>query len=443
MTTRLGRRTPAVLTTLALAAAVGAAPAPAAETGHNHADLAACNALLPDSAVGIGSLDAARTAAARGGIVREPVIDATDIEIPAGSVPKVGKRFSATIPVYFHVINKGPTLADGNVPQSQVQAQIDVLNQTFAGARGGANTGFKFQLVKTTRTTNAEWFEMAHSRVEREAKYALHEGGMNALNIYSNSGAGYLGFAYYPKDVRGRPEIDGVVMAFDSMPGGTIKNYNLGFTAYARGRPLAGRGAHVPERLLDHGRPHRRHAGGALPDHGLPDRTGHVHGSGRGPDPQLHGLLLRRLLHGVHRRSGEAHGRAVALLQGAVGRSGQRLVLALVLARELLEQLEGGGLGGRGRHLAAAEVLELRVEARMHGDLVAAGVLEHDRGAAAGLALGEAGAARGARGGQHGHRELAPVADGIGLLDLVHVGEMVLVALREGGDGGLEGSLAQ
>ena len=57
--------------------------------------------------------------------------------------------------------------------------------------------------------------------------------------------------------------------------------------------------------------------------------------------------------------------------------------LVLVAARELLEQLQGGGLGGRRGHLAAAEVLELRVEAGVDGDLVAAGVLEDDRGPAA------------------------------------------------------------
>jgi hypothetical protein len=232
MKKRLGRRaTPAVLATLALAATVGTAPAPAAPAGHNHADLAACNALLPDSVLGLGSLDAARAATARGGsIPREPAIDTTDTEIP-GTPPTVGKHFAATVPVYFHVINKGPALADGNVPDSQIQAQIDVINRTFAGGRGGANTGFRFMLAGTDRTTNEEWFEMSTSRAERDAKQALHRGGMNALNIYSNSGAGFLGWSYFPKDVRGKPYIDGIVIAFGSMPGGDIEDFNLGFTA--------------------------------------------------------------------------------------------------------------------------------------------------------------------------------------------------------------------
>jgi hypothetical protein len=219
-----------VLATLVLAATVGTAPAPAAPAGgHNHADLAACNALLSDSALGLGGLDAARSATVAGR-QREPKMDTTDIEIPAGSVPKVGKNFSATVPVYFHVIRKGLALADGNVPDSQIQAQIDVLNRTFAGQRGGADTHFQFVLAGVTRTTNAEWFEMSQTRLDRVAKKALHQGGFDALNLYSNSGAGYLGYAYYPKDVQSRLYLDGVVFAFDSMPGGTIEHYDQGFT---------------------------------------------------------------------------------------------------------------------------------------------------------------------------------------------------------------------
>jgi hypothetical protein len=222
---RYGRRLPVVLATLALAAIVGAAPAPAADAGHNLAELAECNGLLPDSALPLGSLDGARSTARGGDVRHEPAISTTDIEIPAGEEPAVPADFSATIPVYFHVINKGPTLADGNVPDSQIRAQIDVLNQTFAG------TGFRFQLIAIDRTANQAWFDMAKPLVEREAKRALHRGGMDALNIYTNSGAGFLGWAYYPKDVRGRSYIDGIVVAFDSLPGGTIPNYNLGYTA--------------------------------------------------------------------------------------------------------------------------------------------------------------------------------------------------------------------
>ncbi len=229
-----GHKLAAGLAAFAVAAAVGATSAPAAEQGHNAADLAACNWAKPDAARGIGGFGSAGFAATgRGGVQREPAMTA-DAEID-GTAPKVPKRFSASVPVYVHVINTGPTLAEGNVPDSQIQAQIDVLNQTFNGMRGGADTNFNFRLAGTDRTTNAAWFNMSvQTSEERAAKRALHKGGPDALNIYTAEGGGYLGWAYYPKDVagsNGRQYIDGIVIAFGSMPGGSIANYNLGFTA--------------------------------------------------------------------------------------------------------------------------------------------------------------------------------------------------------------------
>jgi hypothetical protein len=147
---------------------------------------------------------------------------------------KVGKNFSATIPVYFHVLRAGPTFAQGDVPQSMINDQIAVLNATFGGQRGGANTGFRFVLAGVTRTTNAEWFAMEpETETEFEAKSALHQGGDNALNIYSTNGGNdfFLGWAYFPEDGVGNPAIDGVVVHWGSLPGSFINFFNLGFTA--------------------------------------------------------------------------------------------------------------------------------------------------------------------------------------------------------------------
>ena len=56
--------------------------------------------------------------------------------------PTLAQRAAApgdtTIPVAFHVIRKDTTLAGGNVPDSQIAAQIQVLNQAFGGSTGGA-----------------------------------------------------------------------------------------------------------------------------------------------------------------------------------------------------------------------------------------------------------------------------------------------------------------
>jgi hypothetical protein len=51
------------------------------------------------------------------------------------------------INVYFHVINKGTGIANGDVPDHQITAQMDVLNAAFAG------TGWTFRLAGVTRTT--------------------------------------------------------------------------------------------------------------------------------------------------------------------------------------------------------------------------------------------------------------------------------------------------
>ena len=227
---RIRGRHAAVIAVSALAAAVAASPAAgSAEHGTASTAWAGCNAFLPDTSAGLGGLDGLQAAvrgAARGRT--EKVMDASDIEIPAGETPTVPKRFAVVIPTHFHVINSGPTAADGNLTDAQIQAQMRVLNQTFAG------TGFSFSLASVDRTTNAEWYAMASSRVEREAKDALHRGDDTHLNLYTadiDESLGLLGWAYYPKDVRGRPTIDGVVLAAGSLPGGDIANYDQGKTA--------------------------------------------------------------------------------------------------------------------------------------------------------------------------------------------------------------------
>ena len=151
--------------------------------------------------------------------------------------PALAQRAAApggtTIPVAFHVIRKDTTLAGGNVPDSQIAAQIQVLNQAFAGSTGGASTGFRFTLRSTSRTTNARWFSLSSgSRNEQEMKDALRVGGANTLNIYSAKlKQSLLGWATFPFNYAADPSYDGVVVLFSSLPGGSVPNYNLGDTA--------------------------------------------------------------------------------------------------------------------------------------------------------------------------------------------------------------------
>lgn len=139
---------------------------------------------------------------------------------------------SVTVEVWFHVINKGTGIANGDIPQSQIDAQIQVLNNAFNGTTGGANTPFRFILTGVTRTTNATWYTMSSgSSAEAQAKAALRRGDARTLNIYSCSpGGGILGWATFPWWYSGNPTNDGVVILYSSVPGGTAAPYNEGDT---------------------------------------------------------------------------------------------------------------------------------------------------------------------------------------------------------------------
>lgn len=137
------------------------------------------------------------------------------------------------VPVAFHVINKGPGLSNGDVPLDMIMAQMDVLNEAYAGLTGGAVTKFQFELVSVSRTTQADWYNMdVDSQEEYEAKAALRVGGPETLNIYTaNIGSGLLGWATFPNWYQDDPLSDGVVLLDASLPGGSAAPYDLGDTA--------------------------------------------------------------------------------------------------------------------------------------------------------------------------------------------------------------------
>ena len=146
---------------------------------------------------------------------------------------KKGKT-SAVIDVWVHVISSGPGFANGVVSDTMIRDQIRVLNESFNGRTGGANTGFGFELVGVTRTTNAEWFTLMVTDldVELAAKTALRRGGPGTLNIYTVDGGPYLGFAYFPSILTDPTyaNLDGVVLDWRSLPGGSFAIYSEGDT---------------------------------------------------------------------------------------------------------------------------------------------------------------------------------------------------------------------
>lgn len=149
----------------------------------------------------------------------------------AGLVPD--RVTDSTVSVWFHVINRGTGIANGDVPQTWIDAQMNALNSSFSGATGGADTPFRFTLAGVTRTTNATWYTMADgTTAERQAKTALRRGDAKTLNIYVCSpGGGILGWATFPWWYSGNAIDDGVVILNGTMPGGSAAPYNLGDTA--------------------------------------------------------------------------------------------------------------------------------------------------------------------------------------------------------------------
>lgn len=129
------------------------------------------------------------------------------------------------INVYFHVIRDDQNA--GDVTNQQIQDQIAVLNDAFDG------TGWSFQLQDISRTNSNPCFGMSQgSNTEGPCKAARRVGGPRDLNIYTcNPSGGLLGWATFPSAVAEQEPLDGVVLNFGTLPGGSIQGYNLGDTA--------------------------------------------------------------------------------------------------------------------------------------------------------------------------------------------------------------------
>ena len=223
--TRVRRRYVLLLAIAAMtgvAASLSVSPAVAA----GHAASADCYDFNSLSVMGSSA------SAARGVTAREPSLNQVAEE--ASARPSAAVAFSATVPVYFHVVT--PDGVTGNVTNAQIAAQIRVMNAGFSGAEGGVDTGFRFALAAVDRTVNADWFNAnPGTKAERDMKNALHTGGTNALNYYSTTAGAFLGWAFFPNVVEhGNAYLDGIVVDWESMFRTSKRyagQYDLGKTA--------------------------------------------------------------------------------------------------------------------------------------------------------------------------------------------------------------------
>jgi hypothetical protein len=156
------------------------------------------------------------------GLLRQDAKGSEDVATPFAAAAT-----GAVINVYFHVINKGTGISNGDVTATMINNQISVLNAAYAP------WGYSFNLVSTDRTTNATWYTAGPGTAgEKAMKTALRQGTADDLNLYSsNPGGGLLGWATFPSSYASNPKDDGVVLLFSSLPGGSAAPYNLGDTA--------------------------------------------------------------------------------------------------------------------------------------------------------------------------------------------------------------------
>ena len=170
-----------------------------------------------------GSSDAVRRTCGTADLTPDQI---ADVELRLAARPANSELTpSHVIPVYFHIIHRANGTG-GTVTAAQINNQIAVLNAAYAPS------SFSFTLAGTDNSNNDAWYVTTGGTSERQMKTALRRGGSNALNVYTNEmGGGLLGFATFPSDYARNPALDGVVILFSSLPGGTAVPYNLGDTA--------------------------------------------------------------------------------------------------------------------------------------------------------------------------------------------------------------------
>ncbi|KAF8157880.1 hypothetical protein B0H34DRAFT_706520 [Crassisporium funariophilum] len=131
--------------------------------------------------------------------------------------------------VSFTIVFVNETLAGGWVPDEHVEAQVKTLNADFNG------TGISWNLVKTTRVNNSDWFVNTHpgSYQEQAMKHMYKVGDAATLNVYTvtfNKTTKSLGAASIPSAYYRDPISDGILIRHSTLPGGSREHFNLGRT---------------------------------------------------------------------------------------------------------------------------------------------------------------------------------------------------------------------
>jgi len=129
---------------------------------------------------------------------------------------KISNRPIIIDTIWHRVISGGLGNSDNDVTKS-----MEVLNKAF-------ETHFEFRLIKSHNSTDPHYWDIP-SYDDGGMRMHLHEGGCSVLNIYSTK-TNIAGFAEFPRRCKYNERMDGVIISYDTVPGGANKEWNGGGT---------------------------------------------------------------------------------------------------------------------------------------------------------------------------------------------------------------------
>jgi hypothetical protein len=141
------------------------------------------------------------------------------------------------IGVHVHVVG---VRGDRGPSKRAVMRQLELLDEAYAGAQSdeGTPTMFRFYLESFERVRNNRWHDAPiGSPADLDMRRSLHRGGGEDLNLYIAEPRDphfhnvVLGWSSAPWQARRYPHLDGVTIHEGSLPGGSLRGYNLGDTA--------------------------------------------------------------------------------------------------------------------------------------------------------------------------------------------------------------------
>lgn len=169
------------------------------------------------------------------------VVTDEDIENAREAISKLKSRRQTslteyTFDVYFNVVAANMTTEGGWMPQSQIDAQMKLLNEKYVG------TGVTWNYVNVTRVLSRYWHETVDAGLTRTTQMhtLLRKGGPASLNVYSVGfyDLGLNGYATLPVNYARSPILDGVVLLYSTVPGGTSTDRQGGTLVHEAGHWL-------------------------------------------------------------------------------------------------------------------------------------------------------------------------------------------------------------